>query len=264
MKTRRIISLLAAMVLLFLGTGCSYKKIDETIQSAVQQEVDTGVDGYTSDGRAYVEVPPQPEDDVERKGAGESLSAYKQYTVLSGVPGVEDVVMERGTKGLTYTLIKVQAFASIYDAKVDMYDCQMEDSSFLESTPFCTGRDGGVLYRPDGAENGGYCRCYRTFRCGIGQSNEPADGRGDVSCNRLFSLRPKEDDPDLDYQHNFFSLSIKDGEPVTFQIGLFCGQSYLDDKNVYLEVNEVPSVEQEMTGDVTRKLFVCSLKARNK
>ena len=57
MKTRHIISLLAAMVLLFVGTGCSYKKIDETLQSAVQQEVDSGVDGYTSDGRAYVEVP---------------------------------------------------------------------------------------------------------------------------------------------------------------------------------------------------------------
>ena len=256
MKTRHIISLLAAMVLLFVGTGCSYKKIDETLQSAVQQEVDSGVDGYTSDGRAYVEVPPQPEDDVERKGAGESFSAYKQYTVLSGVPGVEDVVMERGTKGLTYTLKKVQVFASIYDAKVDMYGCQMEDSSFLESTPFVLVEMEASYTAPDSAETEVIADATELSAVALDSQMNQQMEEEVYPVTAYFSLRPKEDDPDLDYQHNFFSYRIKDGDPVTFQIGLFCGQSYLDGKNVYLEVNEVPSIEQEMTGDITRKLFV--------
>lgn len=71
-----------------------------------------------------------------------------------------------------------------------------------------------------------------------------------------FSLRPPKDDSVLDYQHNFFSYRIKDGEPVKFQIGLFCGQSYIDNKNVYLEVNASPSIKDKVTGDTTRKLFV--------
>ena len=37
--------------------------------------------------------------------------------------------------------------------------------------------------------------------------------------------------------------------------GLFCGPSYVEGGNVYLEVNEAPSLEQEMSGDTTRKLF---------
>ena len=69
------------------------------------------------------------------------------------------------------------------------------------------------------------------------------------------SLRPQENDPDLDKGHDFFAYRIQEGEPVTFQLGLFCGPSYLEGGNVYLEVNEAPSLEQEMSGDTTRKLF---------
>ena len=73
-----------------------------------------------------------------------------------------------------------------------------------------------------------------------------------------FSMRPKEDDPLLDSRHQMFCYIIQDGETISFQVGLICAQDYIDDKNVFLEVNAVPSTNwlYEMTGDTARKLFV--------
>ena len=73
-----------------------------------------------------------------------------------------------------------------------------------------------------------------------------------------FSMRPKEDDPLLDWRHQMFCYLIQDGETIDFQVGLICAREYLDDNNVFLEVNGVPSTNAlyQMTGDTARKLFV--------
>lgn len=238
-----------AVVVLLLCTGCSYKALDEQIQSRFQQHTDKGVDGYTSDGRAYVEIPPLPEDDMKLKGLGESFSAYKKYIVY----GKEEI--EKGIEGLTYTLKGVQVFDSIYDAQVDLYGCTLEDTDVLKRTPFIL-IDVETSYT---APSGGYSEI-------IADAGELSGMALGSKMNQkmeeelypemiYFSLRPKEDDPDLDHRHHFFSYRIKDGETLAFQVGIFCGQEYIDDKNVYLEVNPIPFIDGEVTGDTDRKLF---------
>lgn len=256
MKRKLIIPVIIASVLLFTVSGCSYKELDEQLQGTVEEQMDGGVDGYTSDGRAYAEVPPPPEDNMETGGLEQSFSAYRQYTVLSGEEGVEDLTIEKGTQGLTYTLKGVQAFDSIYDAGVDMYGCQMDNSSHLESTPFVLVELEASYTAPEGAGTEVIADANELSGTALDSQITQQMEKEMYPVVGFFSLRPEEDDPDLDYQHNFFSYRIKDGELVTFQIGLFCGQSYIDAKNVYLEVNAIPSIKEEVTGDTARKLFV--------
>lgn len=256
MKKTMIIPVLVAFVLLVAVSGCSYKELDEQIQSTIEQQMDGGVDGYTSDGRAYVEVPPLPEDEIELSGTEQSFSAYRKYTVLSGEEGVEDLTVERGTQGLTYTLKDVQAFDSIYDSGVDMYGCQIEDRDFLENTPFVLVELEALYKAPDGAETEIIADANELSGTALDSQITQQMEEEMYPAIGFFSLRPDKDDPSLDYRHNFFSYRIKAGDPITFQVGLFCGQSYIDAKNVYLEVNVIPSIEEEITGDKTRKLFV--------
>ena len=71
-----------------------------------------------------------------------------------------------------------------------------------------------------------------------------------------FSLRPQEDDPDLDKGHDFFAYRIQEGEPVTFQLGLFCGPSYVEGgKRPTWRSTRPPPWSRRMSGDTTRKLF---------
>lgn len=264
MKSRPILALAAGALL--LCTGCSYKALDEQIQQTVQQaqqavqqaadpEDDDGIDGYTDEGRPYVVVPPAPEDDMEIKGPGGSFSAYRVYTVHYDDPEFEDLPIERGTQGLTYTLKGAEAFGSIYESGVDLYGCQIEDQAILENMSFVlveleasytapAGSDAAII--ADAGELSGVALQDRMTQQ-MEEEMYPAAA--------YFSLRPQEDDPDLDKGHDFFAYRIQEGEPVTFQLGLLCGPSYVEGGNVYLEVNEAPSLEQEMSGDTTRKLF---------
>ena len=256
MKKALAVPLLITLALAVTTAGCSYKELDEQLQSTIEQQMDGGVDGYTSDGRAYAEVPPPPEDNIELSGLEQSFSADREYTVLSGEQGVEDLTVERGTQGLTYTLKDVQAFDSIYDSGVDMYGCRIEDRNFLESTPFILVEVEAFYEAPDGAEAEIVADAGELSGTALASQITRQMEEGMYPEIAFFSLRPDKDDPSLDYQHEFFLYRIKDGEPVTFQVGLFCGQSYMAAKNVYLEVNEIPSIEEEITGDKTRKLFV--------
>lgn len=45
---------------------------------------------------------------------------------------------------------------------------------------------------------------------------------------------------------------------VVVRFHLICSRDYIDAKNVFLEVNELPSTNElyKMTGDTARKLFV--------
>lgn len=264
MKPHPILALAAGALL--LCTGCSYKALDEQIQQTVHQaqqavqqaadpEDDDGIDGYTDEGRPYVVVPPAPEDDMEIKGPGGSFSAYRVYTVHYDDPEFADLPIERGTQGLTYTLKGVETFGSIYESGVDLYGCQIEDQAILENMSFAlveleasytapAGSDAAII--ADAGELSGVALQDRMTQQ-MEEEMYPAAA--------YFSLRPQEDDPDLDKGHDFFAYRIQEGEPVTFQLGLLCGPSYVEGGNVYLEVNEAPSLEQEMSGDTTRKLF---------
>ena len=72
-----------------------------------------------------------------------------------------------------------------------------------------------------------------------------------------FSLRPKEGDAKLDSQHQAYCYIIRDGESLTLQLGIFCDQTLIDAKNLYLEVNAVPAPPDDgtVTGDTARRMF---------
>lgn len=245
MKRLKWAWILFCALALLVFSGCSYKELDEQMQDTIQQKIDGGMDWDT------VEVPPQPEDQIEYKGAGESFSAYKKYTVNG------ESEIEKGNEGLTYTLKGVTAYASMHDADVDLYGCMLADKEdFIRNNAFIlidiqasytAPAEGETEIIADAGQLSGTCLEEK-------MTQQAAEGIRPMLV--YFSMRPKEDDPKLDYQHQMFCYIIQDGESIDFQVGLFCAQEYIDDKNVFLEVNEVPSIDGEVTGDTTRKLFV--------
>ena len=65
-------------------------------------------------------------------------------------PEFEDLPIERGTQGLTYTLKGAEAFGSIYESGVDLYGCQIEDQAILENMSFVLVELEARLHRPGG------------------------------------------------------------------------------------------------------------------
>lgn len=247
MQKNKLLVILIAAIIALCG-GCSYKEIDEQIQSTVK--------GGVNNGQTYVEVPPQPEDQIEYKGVGESFSAYKKYKLtMDGTE--EETEIEKGNQGLTYTLKGVTAYASIYDSQVDMYGCALADNEdILRNNAFILIDVHASYTAPtEAAEEIIADAGQLSGICLEGKMTQQA-AEGIQPMLVYFSMRPEEDDPKLDYQHQFFSYIIQNGESMDFQVGISCAQEYIDDKNVFLEVNEIPSIDGDVTGDTARKLFV--------
>lgn len=250
MKRLKWMWVLFCAVALLVFSGCSYKELDNQLQDTIQQKMDDSTDGQT-----YVEIPSQPEDQIEYKGAEESFSAYKKYTVTYAEN--EEVETEKGNEGLTYTLKSVTTYASIYEADVDMYGCMLADNEdFVGKNAFILIDIQASYAAPAGGEPEIIADAGQLSGTCLEEKMTQQAAEGIRPMLVYFSMRPKEDDPKLDYQHQFFSYLIQDGQSIDFQVGLFCAQEYIDDKNVFLEVNEVPSIDGEVTGDTARKLFV--------
>lgn len=246
--------LLSASIIL---SGCSYKDFDDKVQGALQDSPQSigGVDGYTPDGRPYAEISLLSEDQIEFKGIGESIPDYKSFTIIDDTV---ETPIERGVKGLTYTLEAVQTFSNFSDSNVDSYGCILDDKNMLETNSFIlvdikasyvAPSDGPNEIMADASDLSGMFLTSK-LSTPVQEAQKPYVG--------YFSLRPERDDPRLDYQHQPFCYYIKDGTTINFQLGVFCEQEYIDAKNVFLEVNEVPQPNEgtHVTGDFTRKLFV--------
>lgn len=246
MKKISCFMVLLATIIIFCG-GCSYQKVDDQIHSIIN-----GPDN----SQMIVEVPLPPEDQIEYKGIGESLSAYKKYTVTIDGYDVDDVI-EKGNKGLTYTLKGVTVYDSIYDAGVDMYGC-MYEGDFLDKNAFILIDIQASYVAPEDGEAEIIAFAHELSGACLESKMTPEQKTVTGLFPELsyFSLRPREDDPKLDNQHDFFGYIIQNGESIDFQVGLLCAQEYIDAKNVFLEVNQAPSIEYKVTGDTTRKLFV--------
>lgn len=190
---------------------------------------------------------PSAAGETEIKGTGESISGYKSFTIH--YEDDTESAIQRGVEGLTYTLEGVQVFDSIKDAGVDMYGCTVDSEDIL-GLPFVlvelkadytapAGGEGEVI-----ADANDLTPMIQMDR--LEEGSEPA-----FPVLGYFSLRPKEGDAKLDSQHQAFCYIIKDGESVTFQLGVFCDRTLLDAKDLYLEVNAVPAPRTEAPSAAT-------------
>ena len=248
-KNKLLVALVAASIA--LCGSCSYKEVDNQLQGAIQQ-----IGGM--EDQTVIENPPMPEDQTMYKGIGETFSAYKKYLVDFGEE-TDPIENEKGNEGLNYTLKGVNDYASIHDADVDMYGCMFsENDDFIKNNAFILIDIQASYTAPEEGEKQIIADAGELSGTALESkmTGQTPDGLWPMLV--YFSMRPKEDDPLLDSQHQMFSYIIQDGETIAFQVGLICSQVYIDDQNVFLEVNEVPSTNElyEMTGDTARKLFV--------
>lgn len=250
MKHLKWVWALSCALLLLAFSGCSYKELDEKLQDTIQQ-----IEGV--EDQSVKENPPKQEDQTIYKGIGETFSAYKKYVVDFGEAGSTE--NEKGKDGLAYTLKGATAYASIHDANVDMYGCMfsdndelLKDNAFIlidVQASYTAPAEGDQQIIADAGELSGTALESK-------MAGKTADGLWPMLV--YFSMRPKEDDPLLDSRHQMFSYIIEDGETLDFQVGLICSRDYIDAKNVFLEVNELPSTNElyKTSGDTARKLFV--------
>lgn len=247
-------------VLMLLCSGCNYKELDDNIQDNIQQiqrepdaNITAGTGADASDGAKPVYIAPLSEDDIIYKGVGETFSAYRKYSAIAG--GAEDII-ERGKDGLSYTLKGITTYSTLSEADIKWENCLFsKDNSIAMNNSFIlidieasytAPTEGDKEIIADIEELSG------VYLVGKKAQEET------VIMEPLFvyfSDRPTKDNPRLDYQHEGNCYIIQDGETLTFQVGLICAQEYINDKNVFLGVNEIPG-GIEAAGDTTRKLFV--------
>ena len=252
MQTKRRITALLAALTLFLCAGCSYRELDDLIHDAFPGE------GGNATPPAVTFTPP-PEDQITYQGVGGSFSAYRKYSVhADDGSDLEDEIIERGEQGLTYTLEGVQVYDSFQDAGVDEYGLMFTDETFLKNNRFILADMKASYTAPPGGETKIAADANELSGIYLTSGLAGQEEYGMPPTLAYFNLRPREDDPKFDKDHQFFFYTIEDGESVEFQVGIFCGPEYLESGNVYLEVNEIPMINDgiELLGDTARKLFV--------
>lgn len=244
----RLAALAALFTLAAALTACSGEP-----QSAPAPSLPPQSESTAPDSEAGPASEPFGGTEPETKGTGESISGYKSFTIHYEDGTESDI--ERGVAGLTYTLEGVKVYDSIEDAGVDMYGCTTDSADIL-ARPFVLVELKADYTAPAGgeleviADANDLTPLLLTDKLETG--SEPA-----FPALGYFSLRPKEGDAKLDSQHQAYCYIIKDGESVTFQLGVFCDRALIDAKNLYLEVNAVPAPPDggTVTGDTARRMF---------
>lgn len=248
----RLAALAALFALTAALTACSGSN-----GSALPQSTPPQPESGAESAAPASEVPPTPEpaagEEPETKGVGESISGYKSFTIHYE-DGTESAI-QRGVEGLTYTLQGAKVYDSIASAGVDLYGCTVDSEDIL-ARPFVLVELKAEYAAPAGApeeviaDANDLTPLLLTDKLEEGsQPNFPVLG--------YFSLRPKEGDAKLDSQHQAYCYIIRDGESLTLQLGIFCDQTLIDAKNLYLEVNAVPAPPDDgtVTGDTARRMF---------
>ena len=248
----RLAALAALFALTAALTACGGSPASAPSQS-LPPPSESGAESAAPDSEVGPASEPSVGSEPEIKGTGESISGYKSFTIHFE-DGTESVI-ERGVEGLTYTLQGAKVYDSIASAGVDLYGCTVDSEDIL-ARPFVLVELKADYAAPAGgqteviADANDLTPLLLTDKLDAG--SEPA-----FPALGYFSLRPKEGDAKLDSQHNAFCYIIKDGESVTFQLGIFCDQTLIDAKNLYLEVNAVPAPPDggTVTGDTAQRMF---------
>lgn len=158
-------------------------------------------------------------------------------------------VFHNGTPGVTFTLNSVEVYDNFFDSGLDTYGVSpfelssreidnLRANAFIvleitakyevpedarqrvmvpnEIEPFSLDAKGVLEYYKDGG---------RESRM-----------EGGVPYVKYFSLRPKPDDPELDYIHECLSFMISNGEEITYKLGIIAGHEYVERKNIFIRM----------------------------
>lgn len=250
MKKHLFIATILIVPFLF---GCSYSKIDNTLQEKINDELNSTVtmddeNGITRD----VDDTPINYEGITYVGIGDSISDYYCYTDQFGE------INKFGINGLTYTLKKVSVYDSINNSSITPEMCKYIDfgDSFNEMTKFNSfivaemsasynksseNDDDAVqpIFEFDATYHIG--DPFKDFHPST-ETDKP-DKENYVSIEPYivyFSEQPQSGDKDKNGNNiseksaNWFRAILKDGETVDFKIGIICSPDLIEDKNVFL------------------------------
>lgn len=237
MLKQKLLALTMASLLILTASGCSYREIDDAIQKEMKENTpEGGIDGYTSDGRAFNILEPIPKDSATYKGIGESFPAYAQYTDSEGE------LIETGIDGLEYTLNDVIVYDSITEAPITRDECMEVEEESLNGNSFILVDMTAKYTAPEQGEDEVIATTTDLTAIYMdGKGNDNFEER--KSINNLppypiyFSAHPKKGDERLDYEHNYFSYIIKNGETLNFKLGILTGKEFIESKNIIIMVN---------------------------
>lgn len=232
---KMMVSIAMLTAVLLLLPGCSYKELDDKIQQQTEQK-EGGIDRYTSEGRAYIEMEPVPEETMQFKGVGGNFPSYVKCLDESGNE------VEAGIDGLEYTLNQVTVYPSVFDSPIPIEECTTDNQEILENNIFLLVDLTAHYTAPSRGEaeviptiqelNPLYLeeRGNAKFEERKSESNSPP-------YTIYFSGHPTEDDERLDPEHQYSCYIIADGDSLEFQLGIVAGKELVDSKNVFLQVS---------------------------
>lgn len=239
--------------------GCSYNEIDDMLQSKIQDTKDIFVSEPPIDKIDVIDDGEQSlssKDDLDEqenvpkerimvlnngekiqiKGIGESYANYIKYMA-------NDNEYINGKEGVSFTLDNVTVFDSFYEAGLDTYGLLYEDEEMLKGNSFIL-VDMTAEYIASSAENleviVDTSEIIPKYLEEVGNASYVTEDRKSITnmepISIWFSHRPSIDDERLDYNHQFSSFYIKDGEKISFQIGIIAGKEFIEENNVFLMI----------------------------
>ena len=271
---KRICCAVTILIIMIIFTACSIREFNDSIESTI---LNTTESGDTEKGTDYyknpqAELPSETESISEAesseyeqnsvssseiddrvilinfgeeailKGVGETFDAFVYY-----IEDGKEVV--KGAEGVTFTLNSVKTYDNFYDAGVELNASITEpDGSLSEFTQreievssFILVEFTALYTAPEGVASECVCDIEELQAVWI-------DRKMDSNYNYVFPPymdwlnKPSTGDDDIaDAEDNKYRVTLKDGEAYIFEVGIFADPKYIEDNNVYLMVNYVPS-----------------------
>lgn len=237
MRKKMILSGMAVCLSLFL-LGCSYTKIEQKVKENIGQDVPLETilpEETTDDEIIYLQI-------------GETLQDYYAYTDIDLNERVEF-----GTKGLEYIVNQVTAYDSFSVSGIDLneanipYENDNEITAIIENNRFVL-IDLTVSYTNETGDTSNDSIIWNVsdfhgaYRWGDGYDEVEVDFPN--KCEPFICFFDKHcNDGDIDMNgremsraHDYYTCAdpIQSGESISFQIGLYCAEDFIKQKNLFL------------------------------
>ena len=247
-----IIFVLLIVLCVNIMSACSYKKIEDSISRGFTTEkIEETVAYNTADEQyRYVEQ-------------GDSFPDYFKYTIKDY--GYPDEYVEYGIRGLIYTFNNVQIFESIYDSPISKDECYQdvfEPSVFgqiLENNAFLLvditasydsqnddSSDDEIMFRMEFEGDYHFGDNYK------GYSDDDFFPPYTNPVLIYFSEHPQIGDVDLEGEPidlindaNVCRTILKNGDSLSFQIGIVSKKELIEDKNIFLYMHHLRDTQEK-------------------